>query len=39
MFKLATKNVRIRIENELKEKPDDLFNSLGTSTNEAIKSF
>lgn len=39
MFKLTIKNVQIRMENELKERSDELFNNLGTSTNEAIKIF
>ena len=39
MVQLTTKNVQIRMENELKEKSDELFNNLGTTTNEAIKIF
>lgn len=36
---MGTKNVQIRMEEELKEQSDELFSSLGTSTNEAIKIF
>ena len=36
---MTIKNVQIRMENELKERSDELFNNLGTSTNEAIKIF
>lgn len=33
------KNIQVRVENTMKEKADNLFKSLGTSTNEAIKIF
>lgn len=33
------KNIQVRVEDTMKEKADDLFKSLGTSTNEAIKIF
>ncbi|MFL2106080.1 type II toxin-antitoxin system RelB/DinJ family antitoxin [Desemzia sp. FAM 23991] len=34
-----TKSLQIRIDSELKDEADELFNQLGTSTNEAIKIF
>lgn len=34
-----TKNIQVRIDSELKDEADELFEMLGTSTNEAIKIF
>lgn len=34
-----TKSLQIRIDSELKDEADELFDQLGTSTNEAIKIF
>lgn len=37
--KPKTKNVQVRIDSDLKDEADELFENLGTSTNEAIKIF
>ncbi len=34
-----TKSLQIRIDTELKDEADELFEQLGTSTNEAVKIF
>lgn len=34
-----SKNIQVRVEDDLKQKSDELFAALGTSTNEAIKMF
>jgi DNA-damage-inducible protein J len=39
MMKTKTKSLQVRIDSELKEQADELFDQLGTSTNEAIKIF
>lgn len=36
---IIMKNIQVRVEDAMKKKADDLFKSLGTSTNEAIKIF
>jgi len=34
-----TKSLQVRIDGDLKDEADELFNQLGTTTNEAIKIF